>query len=383
MSKSHNVFYLGLASFFNDVSTEMIMPILPMFIIALGGNSLIIGLIGGLRESVVSILNIFIGYWSDKTGRRLIFVFLGYLISSICKFFLAITQQWPLAFFFVSLERAGKGFRKTPVDTLIAESAPDHRGMSFGIHRTLDTLGAILGSLLSLMFLVTLHVDLHTIILVASVIGLLALIPLFKVMPVATNTYDRPLFSILKTIPVKLKMFLVASGLFAFANFSYMFFLMKVSVVASVGVSTAFYFVFNSFYAAGAIPLGMLTDRIGLSRVIMFGYLLFSGVSCAFMYASSIKAFLILFPLYGIVYALVEGNQRAYVATLVSSDLDKSSLMGLFHTVVGISALVGNLVAGALWQFISPQAAFLFGGVVSFIAVMVWFNLGRVSRQAF
>ena len=136
---SANILLLGIISFLNDLSSEMIMPILPMFITALGGTGLIIGLIGGLRDSISSILKVFAGYWSDKSGKRKIFVSSGYLISAFFKLFLAFSKIWQHILIFASLERIGKGLRTAPRDAIIADSMPQKRGKGFGIHRAMDT----------------------------------------------------------------------------------------------------------------------------------------------------------------------------------------------------------------------------------------------------
>ena len=150
---SANILLLGVVSFLNDLSSEMILPILPMFIIVLGGTGGIVGLIGGLQESVSSILKVFSGYWSDRKGKRKIFVASGYLTSAGFKLLLSFATLWQYILVFVSFERVGKGLRTAPRDAIIANSMPEARGKGFGIHRALDTAGAIAGSLVVLLLL--------------------------------------------------------------------------------------------------------------------------------------------------------------------------------------------------------------------------------------
>ena len=150
---SINIILLGIVSFLNDASSEMIMPILPLFITSLGGTALIIGLVGGIRDSISSLLKVVFGYWSDKTGKRKIFVFSGYLTSALFKLLLSFSTIWHHVLIFSGLERVGKGIRTAPRDAIIADSMPKKRGKGFGIHRSLDTAGAILGSVIAFLLI--------------------------------------------------------------------------------------------------------------------------------------------------------------------------------------------------------------------------------------
>ncbi|MBE0477899.1 MFS transporter, partial [Candidatus Aerophobetes bacterium] len=172
---SANILLLGLVSFLNDLSSEMIMPILPMFITALGGGGLVIGLIGGLSDSVASILKVFAGFWSDKTGKRKIFISSGYLTSSFFKLFLAFSQIWQHVLVFTGLERVGKGLRTAPRDAILADSMCGKRGRGFGIHRTMDTCGAIGGSVVVFLLFWFLAFDFKLIIFIAAIIAFFSL----------------------------------------------------------------------------------------------------------------------------------------------------------------------------------------------------------------
>ena len=170
------------------------------------------------------------------------------------------------------------------------------------------------------------------------------------------------------------------TGIFALAHFSYMFFLIKVSrTLPGNKITPVFlYLIYNFVYAAGAIPLGILTDKIGRKRVIVSGYILFSGISIGFIYAQSLATFILLFALYGIMRAITEGNQRAFVADL-PPPRHKATTLGAFHTLIGMLALVGNIVAGIISEYISINGAFAWGAGVSFIAALFFL----VSRRRF
>ncbi|HDD36059.1 MAG TPA: MFS transporter [Archaeoglobus veneficus] len=382
-----NVILLGLVSFLNDLSSEMILPILPRFITLLGGSSLAIGLIGGLMESISSILKVFCGYLSDKTGKRKIFVFSGYFTSSIFKLMLAFSKVWQHVLVFISFERVGKGLRTAPRDAIIADSVVEmERGKGFGIHRSLDTLGAIFGSLLTVILL-WLSFKLNLIILIAAIASFLSLIPLNFVKEVKSKKQDVSLNIGLKMLPKHLKLFILVSAVFALANFSYMFFILKAqeTFLNKMGVfgeiiPVLLYVLFNVFYAAFAIPFGMLSDKIGREKVIVLGYALFSITTLGFAFFDSMFAFVILFALYGIVFAIIDGNQRAFVSDLATKEL-RATALGTYHTTVGLLTLPSSLIAGFLWQ-ISPTATFVFGSIVSLVSVMLFAIFIRYFKRS-
>lgn len=369
-----NVLLLGIVSFLNDLSSEMIMPILPLFLTALGGSGLVIGLVGGLRDSIASILKVFCGYWSDKTGKRKVFVFSGYLTSSFFKLLLAFSQAWEHVLVFAGLERVGKGLRTAPRDAIISDSMPKERGKGFGIHRALDTSGAILGSVVVFLLFWFWGFDFSSIILIAAVFAFFSLIPLKFVKKVKRKPQDITLRLGIRNLPKSLKLFIVVSSIFALANFSYMFFILRAqeffSGKLSIGIPILLYVMFNIFYAVFAIPFGNLSDRIGRKKVIVFGYLLFSLTSLGFAFFNSLLAFVIMFALYGVVYAIIDGNQRAFVSDLSSKKL-RATALGTFHTTIGLVALPASLIAGFLWQ-VAPSMTFIYGSVVSMFSVVLF-----------
>jgi len=370
-----NVILLSIVSFLNDLSSEMIMPILPMFLESLGATGLIVGLTGGLRDSISSILKVICGYWSDKTGKRKIFVYWGYGVSVVFKLLLGFSKTWHSALAFASAERVGKGLRTAARDAIIAESMTTRRGKGFGIHRGLDTAGAILGSSVSFLLLWFAGVKIQTVIIIAGLAGLAALVPIRFVKEPPVEKHNAGLKISLAMLPRPLRFFILVCGIFALGNFSYMFFIMNAQHLftgkSSLAAPVLLYVLYNIFYSALAVPFGSVSDRIGRSPVIIFGFALYAVVSFGFAFSGSLRLFIILFALYGVVFAAVDGTQRAFVSDLAAANL-KATALGTFHTVTGLAALPASLIAGILWQRISPAATFIFGGTTALIAVIVF-----------
>lgn len=176
-----NIIFLGIASFINDVSSEMVIPILPMFLAALGGTGLLIGLVGGLRDSISSIFMVFSGFLADRLGKRKPFVALGYFCSGLFKLFMAFSKTLPFAIVFSSVERIGKGIRTAPRDAIIAESMPTRHGRGFGIHRTLDISGAIVGALIAFLLIWFEGFNFKTLIIIAAFVTFISIFPLIFV----------------------------------------------------------------------------------------------------------------------------------------------------------------------------------------------------------
>ena len=225
-----NIFLLGGSSFFNDVGSEMITPIIPFYTIALGGTGVAIGLISGLREGLSSLFKIFGGWLSDRIGKRKPFVFLGYFLSVIFRFFLALARSWQAIISFISLERLGK-LRDAPRDVIITQSTKK-RGKGFAFHQMMDTSGAILGTLLVIFLFWKLQFKMQTIIFIAAGISAFSLLPLFFVKELKTKLVKINLFRGIKNLDSRLKYFVFVASVFTLANFGlYLFLLLRVREV--------------------------------------------------------------------------------------------------------------------------------------------------------
>ncbi|MBD3209896.1 MFS transporter [Candidatus Micrarchaeota archaeon] len=375
-----NVILLGITSFLNDLSSEMIMPILPFFLSSLGASPVLIGLVGGLRNSLDKLLTIFFGYFSDKVARRRPFVYGGYITSALFKLVLAFSPNAIFASSSASLERIGKGMRDAPRDAMIGKYMPERTGEGFGLHQMLDTGGAVCGAVAAVVLIAVFGTGYTTIILGAGIIAFASIIPLFFLednVKIKKKAVD--FFGSLYQIPKELWAFNLIAGLFSLANFSYMFFLMKAQLSEGLVVPLMLYALFNVFYAAAAYPLGKKADEIGKRKILIGGYLLFSLVSLSFSVFSSLAALLLIFVFYGIAYAAVN-LQRAYVVDIAPQRI-KATAVGSFQLVVGLAAIPSGLIAGALWEIISPEATFVFGALLSMAAAILLFLKMPRSRN--
>jgi len=379
---SKNILLLGFVSLLNDISSEIIQPILPLFIASLGGGSMAVGLIGGISDGLPSLLKVLAGYGSDRLGRRKPLVVAGYALSAVGKLLLPIASSWQQVFLLKTLERSGKGLRSAPRDAMISESAQEgRRGRGFGLHRSMDSTGAVIGSILAYLLWQG-GMSYSSIFLVAGVLSVVALLPFYRV----KESFRSPNCDVrlnLSGLSPQLGRFLVIASIFALGNFSYMFFILRAqglfSGAEAVAAPLLLYALFNLVYAALAMPVGIWSDRVGRRKVLALGYSLFALTALGFALVTSLAGLIALFALYGLVYALVDGSERAYVSDLSSVSLRGSSL-GLYYGAIGVSAIFSSVLAGALWAWWGAEATFLFGAGAAMLAAIAL--LGMKKRQA-
>ncbi len=375
-----NIWLLSWTSLLNDMSSEMVLPILPMFLQQLGASGMVISLVGGLRDGLGNILKMFFGYLSDRWGRRKVFIVSGYMFSSVCKLFLSLSKGWVFASVFALLERIGKGMRNAPRDALIAESSPKVEGIGFGIHRMMDTIGAILGSVIVLLLYWMFKLKFSSLILIASGLGFLTIIPLVWVREF--NSKDSRLLKNVSSggigfnfwhLPLKMRLFILVAGIFSLGELSYMLFISRAGYMSfgsyRVIVPLLFYIFFNIFYAAFSVPFGMLFDKIGGRKTILLGYVLMTVTLVGFMFFEPIWGF-VLFALYGVTKASLQGNQTAYVGRMASDGL-KATAIGTFQTVTGVSMIIGSVIAGFIWDKFGLKWVFLYAAVMTTLAVLL------------
>ncbi len=378
-----NVVILGVVSLFTDISSEMILPILPFFLIqVLGANALIVGLEEGFSDSVVSFMKIVSGRFSDAAGKRKRFVGAGYALSTLMKVLFPFAQSWPQFIGLRVIERTGKGVRDAPRDALLTESTPaETRGKAFGFHRSMDTTGAILGPIVTLVLLGTVAASLsiaeqyRLVLLLAAIPAVVSvLIVLLVREPQRTPVPKRPLRVTFRGIPRPLRTFIVIASLFSFADFSYAFLLLRAGQTNATTVVILLYVLYNIVYAAHAFPAGILSDRVGRKPVVLIGYLAFIAMATLLVFSDALFVLVIAFILYGLEYGMAEGTQRALVADFAPSEI-KATVLGAYHTSVGVVKLASGLVAGFLWVAFAPTATFAFGAITATfaaVALLMW-----------
>ncbi len=373
---SKNVFVLGLVSFFNDVASEMIYPIVPIFLTSvLGAPVAIVGLIEGIAESTASILKVVSGWFSDKFRKRKPFVLAGYSFSAISKIILSLAYSWPFVLFARFIDRFGKGTRTSARDALIAESSENSaRGRSFGFHRALDTLGAVVGPLIALLAIKFLNNNLRLIFFLAFIpacIGVLLLVLFVKEKRKEKNLSPAFNFS-WRNLDPSFKIFLLISFIFALGNSSDAFLILRAQNLGlSVALVILVYVLFNFTYAIFSIPAGIISDKIGPKKVLLSGFLLFSSIYLFFGLASLSLFLWFLFPLYGVYMALTEGVGKAYISNLVPQE-KAGTAFGIYQTTVGLCTFFASLIAGLLWTYICVSAPFIFGSVMAVISALLF-----------
>ncbi len=363
-----NIKLLGASSFFNDIGSDMITPLLPFYITALGGGGIAIGLLAGLREGLSSIVKILGGWLSDRTGKRKIFVFFGYLISTIFRFLLVIANSWHYIIAFVSFERFGKT-RDAPRDAIISDSTR-RRGRGFGIQQMMDTSGAVIGTLFVVFLFWKFTPELKSIILIASVIGALSLVPLFFVIEPKTRKTRKNLLKGISSLSRRIKFSVIVFSVFTLGNFGlYLFLLLRAKELSgNFLVPLAMYALFNLVYAGFSIPFGKLSDKIGRKKVLFIGYFLFLAAAISFIFTTNLIIFASLFAVYGLVYAITQVNQRAFIADL-STDM-KGTSMGFYYFLTGIVTIPAGIIAGIFWN-ISYTTMFYYLASIGLVSMIL------------
>ncbi|MGQ9511568.1 MAG: MFS transporter [Thermaceae bacterium] len=365
------IYALGLVSFFMDVASEMLYPLLPLFLVSLGAGAAAVGLVEGIAEATASLFKVVGGRLSDRTGARRPFLLLGYGLPFLLRPLLALaTQPWHVLLYRF-LDRAGKGLRTAPRDALVAELAPKGAlGRAYGLHRAMDTLGATLGPLLATLLLP--HVG------VRGVFWLSALPAFLAVSTILLWVREKP--SPPRSLaPLRLQRFspgyrhfLLVSGIFTLALSSNAFLLLRLH---DLGLSeegvTLVYTLYNLAYALLSYPLGGLGDRLGLRQLVGAGFSVYALVYLGFAWAQAPWQGVGLMMLYAIHSAAFEGGSRAYLATLIPAE-EKASAIGLYHTLVGSLLLPASLLFGILWQGLGAKAAFTVGAGLSLLALLLF-----------
>jgi MFS family permease len=371
---------MGLVSFFTDFSTEMILGVLPFFIVNnLGASRAILGTIEGSAELISYAFRMVSGSLSDKIGKRKIFVIIGYGLSTLSKPFFALTTGWAEAFVIRATDRIGKGVRTAPRDALIADSVSETiSGKAFGIHRTIDQLGAIVGPIAA--FAILQVMDIHFVFLFSLIPGAIGVIILiYFVREVAVKRYSSTKITMLSNIGGLIigrenrpfVFLLVVSGIFGLGAFNFSFILLKAS---DLKIEESFipiiYAVINVAHTVVGIPAGVLADRIGKEKVLIMGYMAFvvSTILMAVLSENPFSAY-ILATIFGIYLGIGETVQRAIIPKYIPSEMHGTAY-GLYYLIIGVTFFVANVVFGFIWDVFTLNIAVLYSLVLSIGAII-------------
>ncbi|MCX5678043.1 MAG: MFS transporter [Candidatus Omnitrophica bacterium] len=375
-----NVVVLSVTSLLTDISSEMLYPIIPIFLTSvLGAPMSILGLIEGAAEAVASVLKAFSGYISDLFEKRKPFVIWGYSLSALGKLLFFLAYSWPFIFLARVVDRIGKGVRTSPRDAMIADSCEaKYRGKVFGFHRAMDTIGACLGPLLAFWLLYVCKDDLRSIFLIALVpalAGVGILIFWLKEGPHSAHGEGIPLkINIRKFSPTFWK-FIFISTIFAIGNSSDAFLIMRAKDIGlTTGVIILAYVVYNISYSALSLPAGVISDRLSRKTVMVAGYLIFAFVYTGFgAYVTKVTIWPLFF-IYGFYIAMTDGISKAFVADVVGKEV-MGTAIGLYYCITGFAAFFASLIAGLLWTHIGSSAPFIYGAAMAVISSVAFLIL--------
>ena len=392
-----NVFAISLVSLLNDASSEIIYPLLPLFLaMTLGASPAAIGVIEGAAESVSSLLKLFAGYFSDKRGRRKGMVVFGYALANVVRPLLAFATNWFQVLAIRLTDRVGKGIRSAPRDAMIADAVRvEERGLAFGFHRAMDHAGAVIGPLLGYTILLLFAEDKNAptaddygrVFLIASIPAACAVVvaaffvrETYAAKASKLNGLIPPASFSFRGFDTNFKRFLVILALFTLSNSSDAFLLLRARE-AGVSVATIplLWAALHACKVLSSLIGGDLSDRLGRRTLIVSGWLLYAAVYAGFAFVSSVGAAWALFLIYGIYFGLAEGAEKALVADLVRAE-QRGTAYGLYNLAFGITVFPASLLMGGLWSLRGAQTAFLVSAGLGAVSALLLLTLVQVRR---
>ncbi|KTB48727.1 Permeases of the major facilitator superfamily [Dehalogenimonas alkenigignens] len=392
-----NVFYLGLTSFFTDISSEMIFTLVPLFLAnVLGVAPSVIGLVGGVSDSTEALVKIYSGRLADRLRRYKALSIAGYGLSTLGKPFMYLAGHWTAVLGIRFADRLGKGLRTSPRDALIAVSIePKERGRSFGLHKAMDSAGAFLGLFIAATVIyltqrgsVDLTQDTFRLLVVIGVIPAVISVVILAAMvkdpqrAARVEVEKTGLRDTVNGMSRDFKLFLLVLGIFTLGNSSSFFAILRAQNLGnSVLDVTLMLVVFNITYMLAATPAGVLSDRLGRRTLMMIGWGIYAAAYLGFAAAGASWHIWLLFAVFGVYYGIVEGVAKAFVADLVPPE-KRGTAFGLYHGVLGLLLLPASLIAGFLWQEVSPASPFFFGAALAFLAMLGLRVLVKPARPA-
>lgn len=386
-----NVYVLGFTSLLNDASKTLLNLILPLYLEFIGASAFIIGFVVGLSASIGSAANAVTGYLSDRTKKTKFYATVGYALLPVSRILLVFANTWPFVLVLRFVNDIGEGMKDSPRDVILTTSvSKEVRGKAYGIHRTLHTIGAIIGTLIAIYILFGAaspsgisQNTYNLIFIVASVLSVLG----FLIIYIFLEEKEKPPAAAKKMkfdfINREFKIFILIAGIFSIGNFAVWFMVLKTAealntssnIFGSPDIALA-YLMFPVIFAVFAAPIGTLSDKISRRKVISFGYFLFGIVCVGFTLTDyvpgdiKLPVIMGLFALYGIFWATTHAMQRAFTTDLVGEE-NRGTALGVYHSVAGILAFPANLIAGALWDVYGSNSAFYFSALIAFLAALL------------
>lgn len=372
------VWLLGFVSLFNDIASEMLYPVLPVFLTQiLGAPVAVVGLIEGCAEGAAAVFKGIFGRLSDKLGKRKIFVVSGYASSAISKVIIALSSVWPLVFLGRFVDRFGKGLRTGARDAMLLDASTEHnRGLIFGLHRSMDSAGAVLGPLIAVFLL---HAG-HTIRLILWIAALPALGSMLLFFFVTESQTDpQPAVKVfrfsLRGFSQEFQWLLLALAIFSLGNSSDAFLILRAKNLGmSLSLVILAYVFYNVLYTLLSIPAGKVSDRLGAKGVMITGILIYALVYLGFAFEQNARWIWLLFGVYGCYIALTDGVSKALAAQFIRKE-QSAAAYGVMPMITGLGTLFASLIGGMLWTFISPQATFFFAAACALFSVLFFAGL--------
>jgi MFS family permease len=376
---TRNVLALGVVSLFNDISSEMLIPVLPLFVTGvLHASVASLGIIEGVGECTASALRILSGWVSDRSGSRKPFITVGYGLSGVAKGALAVAASWPAVMGLRFADRIGKGLRSPARDALIADSVePRYRGRAFGLNRALDTLGAAIGPLVAFALLQRQPGNLRRVFSVSMIpaaITLLVLIVFVHAPRRPPGAARRSLLGEWRALDGPFRRFILTDAIFQLGNSSMAFVLLRLAskdVGFSAAQVTLVYLGFNLVYALLALPFGDWSDRVGRRPMLLASYALYAVVYALLAATASRTLACTAFLLYGVQSALMDGQQKSLLADLVPAEA-RATAFGVYYTVAGAALLPASIVAGLLWDRFGPRVTFGVDAALALLAAVLF-----------
>ena len=377
-----NILLLGMVSLFTDLSSQMIYPLVPEFLVSIGTKKAIIGIIEGIAESTASLFRTVFGRLSDKFKKRKLFIFIGYGLSAFSKPFLYLANSWTTVLAVRFFDRVGKAARTPARDALISTSIDaSKKGKAFGFHRAMDRVGAIGGPLLALL---ALHFFDNNVRLVFLLSVVPAVIALFFIKFVKETSFEKK-----SSLPGKQRkdlrntpfiIFLISIIIFNLGNSSNAFLILKAREVGlKVALIPVIWIVYNIFCTLSSPLFGSLSDRIGRKPIIITSFLYYSAIYFLFAISNSLWSMWVLFGAYGIYYGLSEGIFRAYIADMVAPN-QRATAYGLFNTGIGLALFPASIIMGTIWDSYGSRLAFMTSALFSLLGFLI-FLISLVFRK--